>query len=253
MAVTRGDARPPAPDELASYDGLCTMCGWKGVFTGTLASARDGFACGGCEACLRHRDMAAALLCLLGRGRHHFLSRWARDPEMARLRILDVATRSPFASPLRHLPGYLGVEPVAGAPAGTVRIGDWVGPLTSLGMAEASLDLVLTGDILDLLPDPEAAIAAFARVLRPGGAHVASVAVRWPLPAASTVDGTPDQTALRRRRSGWGAATPVVSTFGADIVALHARWGLRAWWDRPHQSVAGLHRLGTLVSLRVAC
>lgn len=47
--------------------------------------------------------------------------------------------------------------------------------LEALTFADASFDLIITQDVMEHIPDPEAAFREIARVLRPGGAHIFTV------------------------------------------------------------------------------
>jgi O-antigen biosynthesis protein len=60
---------------------------------------------------------------------------------------------------------YLGPE----VPAGTVRDGIVHQDLEKMGLPSASVDLVLSCDVLEHVNEPRAALAEVARVLRPGG------------------------------------------------------------------------------------
>ncbi|SDS68813.1 class I SAM-dependent methyltransferase [Jiangella sp. DSM 45060] len=91
----------------------------------------------------------------------------------------------------------------------TVRVGDAAAP----GLAPASVDAVLAGFVLFLLPDPAAALRSYRSVLVPGGRL-----------AASTY-GPPDPHAEEarrrlRRRAGLGADVPDVFDDPAALAAM---------------------------------
>jgi SAM-dependent methyltransferase len=60
---------------------------------------------------------------------------------------------------------------------GTTRDGVRCEDLTRLTFDDASFDVVVTQDVFEHLPDPAAAAAEIARVLAPGGVHVATVPI----------------------------------------------------------------------------
>lgn len=63
-----------------------------------------------------------------------------------------------------------------GHTAGTVREdGSVMEDITHLTLADASLDLIVSSDVLEHVPDAAAAFRESFRVLRPGGAHVFTV------------------------------------------------------------------------------
>ena len=73
-------------------------------------------------------------------------------------RVLDVAAASPFAAAFRDCAGYIAAAPVSDAPPGTVEMDGRRMAFDALDLPGASLDLILTSDVLDLLPDPDAAL-----------------------------------------------------------------------------------------------
>ena len=110
--------------------------------------------------------------------RYEMLARYLRRafPHVTSLDVLELD----FHSPLR---GYLGKartytrsfyrDEIA---PGTVREGGEVcQDITRLTYPDRSLDLIISSDVLEHVPDAPAAFRESARVLRPGGAHVFTV------------------------------------------------------------------------------
>jgi len=87
------------------------------------------------------------------------------------------------------------------------------GDVAALPAADASYDLVVSLTGLHCFPDPAAAVAEMARVLRPGGVVVGSTVVRG--------DALP-------RRAAWGAAARATGLLGPGV---SARGLSRLWAD----------------------
>lgn len=81
---------------------------------------------------------------------------------------------------------------------------DWIeGVAEDLPLGDASVDVVRCERVLQHLPDPGAAVAEFARVLRPGG-RIALVDSDWGTAIASFGD----PPLIRRVQEAWWARTP---------------------------------------------
>jgi SAM-dependent methyltransferase len=110
--------------------------------------------------------------------RYEMLARCLRQafPTITSLDVLELD----FHSPLR---GYLGKARTYArsfyrdnVTPGTVREGGEVcQDITRLTYPDRSLDLIVSSDVLEHVPDVSAAFRESARVLRPGGAHVFTV------------------------------------------------------------------------------
>jgi len=84
----------------------------------------------------------------------------------AQLELLDVGCAGrPYEAMLQPFVGrYVGLDVAAGP-----RV-DLVGTADAIPVADASVDCVLCTQVLQYVPDPDAAIREIRRVLRPGGA-----------------------------------------------------------------------------------
>lgn len=99
-------------------------------------------------------------------------------PDRSRTRIFAPEYLSAFAGRLRDVyPGFIGSEfrdPTIGD-SGPIPTED----LCRLTMEGASLDLVVTNEVLEHVWDLDAALREMARVLRPGGRHVGTHPFRF--------------------------------------------------------------------------
>ena len=152
------------------WNGCCALCDRGVRFVLTVpaegqANFREDMTCPGCG--LNARVRAGLHLATAG------------QPRDARIYITEQASR-PFVWLQRRHPAVLGsefttdpvrIEALAGelrdvlGGEGGIRFED----VTRLSMADASLDAVLSFDVLEHVPDYRAALAEFARVLKPGG------------------------------------------------------------------------------------
>lgn len=247
-----------ADDTDRCFAGICNICGHKGTFEGKVHNQRESFGCPACRSTLRYREQAAATLAHFGRGQHVFLSRFVRSEACRNLRILEAAYHGPFIRHFKQLPGYTQSYLFEDVPLGETRNGIVCQDLERLTFADASFDLVITSDVLEHVADVEKVVAEIARVLVPGGAHIFTVPLTWPLPDKSVVRARYEHGQLlhlvepRYHRSGEGGASLVFTDFGKDLIDLHAEHGMRARFFRSHGALAPLYRGGCIVAVRTA-
>lgn len=100
-------------------------------------------------------------------------------PDLSAIDVLELDYASPLRPLLSHARTYTRSFYRAGIAPGTVRQdGAVCQDITRLTFADASLDLIVSSDVLEHVPDAAAAFAESARVLRPGGVHVFTVPPR---------------------------------------------------------------------------
>lgn len=156
----------------------CTVCGARGRGVGVDGrDLRESIRCEACGATNRQRQMglvlAHAASALVGRPLRDAADVAARAPELA---VYNTEAQGPLHRALAGLPHYRCSEYLGPALAGgTVVDGVQHQDLQALSYADASLDLVLTSDVLEHVPDPYRAHCEILRVLRPGGRHVFTV------------------------------------------------------------------------------
>jgi SAM-dependent methyltransferase len=123
--------------------------------------------------------------------RYELLARSLRQsfPDISALDVLELD----YGSPLR---GFLGKARTYtrsffrdNVARGAVRDdGAICQDITRLTYADASLDLIVSSDVLEHVPDAAAAFRESARVLRPGGAHVFTVPPRAATRQRATIE-----------------------------------------------------------------
>jgi SAM-dependent methyltransferase len=241
---------------LRSYAGQCEMCGAKGEFVGTSLGARESFPCPTCRATLRYREQAGAILTRFGRGRFSFFTRFVRFPECQKLSILEAAIRGPFTRYLKGHPGYVQSYLFDDIAPGDSRDGVVCQTLEAMTFADESFDLVITSDVMEHVADVGKVVAEVARVLKPGGAHVFSIPLKFPLrdhsqARARLVGGEVEHLMEPRyHRSGTDTPSLVFTDFGRDLLDLHARHGLRASLHRSHPFVKRLAHSAAVIAVR---
>jgi SAM-dependent methyltransferase len=140
----------------------CRCCGRLSVIV-SLSPGEEVKRCLLCGANLRYELLATEL----------------RKLDLGRLEVLELDPSSPLRALLSHARGYRrsfyapGVAPGAEGPEGA-RCED----ITRLSLPDASLDVIVSSDVLEHVPELAAAFAETARVLRPGGVHLFTVPPR---------------------------------------------------------------------------
>jgi SAM-dependent methyltransferase len=141
----------------------CRNCGQRSVFL-VLGRDEEFHVCIRCRANQRYEMLGAVL-------------RQARD--LATLDVLELDPASPLRPLLSKARSYERSYFRPHIAPGTVREdGAVCQDITALTHADASLDLIVSSDVLEHVPDAARAFAESARVLRPGGRHVFTVPPR---------------------------------------------------------------------------
>ncbi|MFP7722232.1 class I SAM-dependent methyltransferase [Lysobacter sp. A3-1-A15] len=169
-------AEQPAIDAALAdggVEGRCDACGHRGRFALVDAAAlREGLPCPRCRCNARQRAAARLLLSTLA------------GPAAARVYLTEQA--SPLFIALRRRVGRLVGSEFARGPLRRLRLSAWLWrqrvpawvrhqDITALRMRPASLDAVVSLDVLEHVPDYAAGLRGFVRVLRPGGVLVLTV------------------------------------------------------------------------------
>jgi SAM-dependent methyltransferase len=177
-------AHPPAEPE--SFEGRCWVCGEHGRFVREHLAVGRTFHCPACRSILRYQAQARALVHHLSRRDAACFAELVKERRFRSLRIYEPGELGPFRRYLRRLPGYEVSIYSPGAPRGEVRDAVRNEDLMALTYRSCSFDLVITSDVFEHVRRPYEGFAEIHRVLRPGGAHVFTVPVRWPMRARTT-------------------------------------------------------------------
>jgi SAM-dependent methyltransferase len=150
--------------------GACPVCGAHEGFENYTDNLRESGQCRGCGSFERQRCLAFVLRHRLGLG---FDGPLRLPPRLAAHNTESTGAlhQRLLASPRYSFSEYWGPDHRPGEIVNDVRHED----LQALSFADESLDLVLSSDVLEHMPDPYQAHAEIFRALRPGGAHIFTV------------------------------------------------------------------------------
>ncbi len=113
--------------------------------------------------------------------RFELLARYIRNhfPDLGSKDVLELDYRSPLRQILRGARKYVPSFYRDDVATGTVREDGVVcEDITRLTLPDESLDLIVSSDVLEHVPDFAAALSESRRVLRPGGVHIFTVPPR---------------------------------------------------------------------------
>jgi SAM-dependent methyltransferase len=218
----------------------CPLCGWRGTWKNVNGANREAQNCGGCDATLRYRNQAASILTQLGRGRYAAIRDLVRDTALtADASIFEFAIRSPFIKHFSAFRNYVRGYFLPNIKVGDSQDGIRCEDLTQLTFKDNSFNLFVTSDTMKHVLQYEQAFKEIFRVLRPGGAHVFTTPIAWPMPT-STVRRAEEiggeiihHLEARFHRASDGIPALVCTEFGFDLLNLLEEIGYDAWFERP--------------------
>lgn len=164
------------------WKGICSICGYKGVFKREHKSIREGYACPQCNASLRYRHQAQIILDIYGTGSQKIFSQLPDNSEFRNLWIYEPGIIGPFRKYLKKLSGYEQSYFWPGVKPGDTHKGIRCENLENMTFHDNSFDLVITSDIFEHIRKPFEAFQEIHRVLKPEGWHIFTIPVSWPLP-----------------------------------------------------------------------
>jgi SAM-dependent methyltransferase len=153
----------------------CPVCGHLALARGFGENLRETGRCSRCGSTNRNRQVAVVAC----RAATERTGRRVRDlGELSRsgLVVYNTEAQGPVHEALRAMPGYraseyFGPEHTPGELVGGTLHED----LLALSFPDESIDLVLSSDVFEHVPDPYRGHTEVHRVLRPGGHHVFTV------------------------------------------------------------------------------
>jgi SAM-dependent methyltransferase len=187
---------------------------------------KESLSCSGCGAKLRTRRIAATILEVYSiSDADQSVAAWARHAESRSIRVAELNRIDGLHEAISALPNLVYSEFREGASPGSILDGIRAEDLTRLSFADASLELILTSETLEHVPDLSRALAEIWRVLVPGGAHIFTVPL---LPteektyarAVLQPDGSVKDLVTPLRHPGGDIGYLVFNEFGADLPTL---------------------------------
>jgi SAM-dependent methyltransferase len=174
-------AQPTVVDRVVTRVGgiapiRCPVCGRMSSAVRFSDNLRESGLCRHCGATNRNRQLASVAVQAAGDVTGQAFRSLADLAERADLAVYNTESRGALHDQLVVMPGYRCSEYFgpAHAPGELVR-GVAHEDLTDLSFADAEVDLMLSSDVFEHIPDPYRAHAEVHRVLRPGGHHVFTV------------------------------------------------------------------------------
>ncbi|MFZ5830698.1 MAG: methyltransferase domain-containing protein [Planctomycetota bacterium] len=160
--ASAAEAPLPAKPVLESA-GHCTTCDRNVTFVARNAWLRDHFACSNCGSIPRERALMAVIESYFPNWRELVIHESSPGNRGASLRLRQQCA------------GYIPSQFFPGEAPGSVVGGMRCENLEALALADESVDLHVTQDVMEHVFHPERAFREIARTLRAGGAHICTV------------------------------------------------------------------------------
>ncbi len=176
------------------------------------------------NASLRHRGQAEVILQFFAKPSVASFHDLVLQPYFRKLAIYEPALRGPFQKLLVKVPGYQRSYYWEDVRLGDERDGVACQGLTNLTFANDTFDLIITSEVLEHIRRPEEAFREIHRVLKPGGVHIFSIPLEYPMPGESRyrVDTTRETDIFilpaRYHAAGDGDQSLVYTDFGKDLL-----------------------------------
>lgn len=208
---------------LGRVPGFCNICGGLTVFNSAQNNLREYVGCSRCQSVNRQRQIAAVLLSEALHGRVSRLASIHQLPEHLTIWNAET-TRALHAGLTQHFRGkYLSSEYIdPEMHSGELRDGIMHVDMQQTHFADESIDYILSGDVLEHMPDPVKALRESFRVLKAGGAHIFTVLFyhhRFTIERRAEI--TPDGS-IRHLRQAWLHNDPVRPSEGALVFNVFA-------------------------------
>ncbi len=154
----------------------CTVCGSLAFMKRIKQNLRETCRCSVCGATNRKRQLALVVCDAVRRmrgGRVASVRDLARYPDLV---IYNTETGGALSRELSRMKNYISSEYFGEEHnSGDTVKGKMHQDLTRLSLENESIDIVLSSDVFEHIPDPYRAHAEVYRVLRPGGRHIFTV------------------------------------------------------------------------------
>jgi SAM-dependent methyltransferase len=195
---------------------VCRCCGKLSLIV-SLSEGEELKLCIRCRASLRYEMLAGFLR--------------ETCPELPRLHVVELDPNSPLRGYLSGAKEYVRTYYSEVDPKGSRRQdGARCEDITCLTFPDCSIDLIISGDVLEHVPDPAAAFRETHRVLRPGGFHLFTVpTIAKTVQRAEYIDGRIIHLVSPEFHSDPLNPQGILAfwTFGMDLGSLFSFNGLR--------------------------
>ena len=164
-----------------SFETTCAICGEPALLTRDRLAISETYPCPTCRGKLRFQGLARVVVDRFSRHGSESIAALVDEPEFHALHLYEPGELGPLRRHFRRLPNYEVSSYWPDAAPGEVRDGVRCEDMMQLTFPTNSFDLVITSDVFEHVRKPYVGFAELHRVLRPGGAHVFSIPVRWPM------------------------------------------------------------------------
>jgi len=212
---------------------VCSLCGWTGIFFKNHNSIRETYLCNKCKSSLRYREQAKMILSKFNKGKNYLtLEDLITSGELEKCTIYEPGIIGPFRKYLSRLPNYTNSYYWPGIQPGEFHNHVRCENLGKLTFSNNVFHLVISSDILEHVRHPIQAFEEIYRILKPGGSHIFTVPILWPLDKKTTarVDTSSevDKHILKPHYHGSPIdpeGSLVYTDFGMDILTMLASVG----------------------------
>ena len=163
--------------------GICPVCGKLTIFGRFTENLRESGLCKVCQSSNRKRQMAFMLLQTIYETTgidfasiREFAIKAPQSNKLADFQIYNTETTGSLHNYLKDLKGYIASEYLGHEySSGEVISGLLHQDLMETSLKDSSLDVVMSSDVFEHIPDPYKAFAEVYRILKPGGRHIFTV------------------------------------------------------------------------------
>ncbi len=236
------------------YSGHCVICGYDGEFQKNNSSFREGYQCPSCHSSLRYRGQAESILKVYAPNQGLDLSDLAKDKIFSQLKIYEPGVVGPFRKLFSHFNNYQCSFYWEDVELGESKDEVQCQSLEALTFGDDQFDLVISSDIMEHVRHPWVGFADIFRVLKPGGYHIFSIPLHFPMPSKtqSRVDtsGKLDIYIMEPHYhgNGVGGKSLVYTEFGADITDYLTDIGYKVIVDTMSDDHHEVKKLATFIT-----
>ncbi len=219
---------------LDQYSDVCTVCGEESKFCYNGGSVRESYRCFNCNASLRHRGLAKTILDIYSIDGVCSIKFLAENKKFNSLKIYEPGIIGPFRKYFKNFQYYFQSYYWDDYPLGDYKENIQNQNLECLTFSDNFFDLIITADIFEHVRKPWDAFREVKRVLKPGGRHIFTIPVQFPLPEKTVyrVDTSTDfdKHILPERYhiAGDGSKSLVYNEFGSDMLNDLNAMGLKS-------------------------
>jgi SAM-dependent methyltransferase len=159
-----------------AWPAKCPVCGSLTLITSVGGHLRETCKCLRCKATNRQRQIAYVVCGVVARMTGTAAASLRDVARIEGLVVYNTEGGRQIHDRLSGMPGYLSSEYYGPTYSGGEMVGRTMHQnLMSLSFEDRSIDLVISSDVFEHIPDPYRAHKEIHRVLKPGGAHVFTV------------------------------------------------------------------------------